>query len=184
MKPTLFLLTTLIVLFSCSSDPCEGVSCVNGDCDDGSCACDVGWTGEFCDQIDFNYIGSYKAVSITYSQCDDGSDNGVWPADSDRNFCYLDGSKSICFSYNLDIKSDGTFKQFWIDTEIDGGFTTSTQDPAEGTYEIKDAEITLCSPSWTGCEKLVVNTNRTGLDWKITNKGNSGCFRTYSILKN
>lgn len=35
---------------SCSSDPCDDVICNNGDCIDGTCACDPGFEGVNCDQ--------------------------------------------------------------------------------------------------------------------------------------
>ena len=173
----------LFLIFSCSKDPCEGITCANGDCNDGSCACDIGWKGERCDEIDFNFIGEYEAESITYSNCDDASNNGVWQADQFNNFCYPDGDVTTCFSFHLEIKPDGTFKQFWVDTKITGGFTVSEQDPSDGTYEVNNGEITLCSPAWSNCETMTVNDARSGIEWKITNKGNSGCFRTYSIIK-
>lgn len=49
----LFVLICFTAIFtsSCSSsEPCEGVDCINGDCVDGTCDCETGWTGELCDE--------------------------------------------------------------------------------------------------------------------------------------
>lgn len=47
----LILLSGLAYMVSCGGeDPCESVVCVNGDCLNGKCECDEGWTGEKCDQ--------------------------------------------------------------------------------------------------------------------------------------
>jgi len=35
---------------ACGSDACEGVNCLNGECKDGTCDCDKGWTGVLCDE--------------------------------------------------------------------------------------------------------------------------------------
>ena len=43
------LMVSCIALSSCGKDdPCENISCVNGDCDSGICDCDEGWQGPDC----------------------------------------------------------------------------------------------------------------------------------------
>jgi hypothetical protein len=39
----------LMVLVACKSDPCEDVSCVQGDCQEGVCNCAAYYEGESCD---------------------------------------------------------------------------------------------------------------------------------------
>lgn len=48
---------------SCSEekDPCEGVVCNNGACDGGTCACDMGYSGEDCSvEIRAQYLGTWS----------------------------------------------------------------------------------------------------------------------------
>ena len=179
----LSLITLSIFVISCGADPCEGVSCVNGDCIDGSCACDPGWKGEFCDEVDFNFIGDYTAKSFTFSDCDDSSHDGTVNVDALDNFCYNDGDKRVCFNYTLVIRSDGTFFQRWLDHVTEGGFTITERETAEGTYEISGSMITLCSADWTDCSVMEVNSRRSGLDWTFLNRNSRGCLITYSVIK-
>jgi hypothetical protein len=39
----------LMVLVACKSDPCEDISCVHGDCQEGVCSCAAYYEGESCD---------------------------------------------------------------------------------------------------------------------------------------
>lgn len=44
-------LCAIIMVSSCGeTDPCLEVNCVNGDCADGSCACEKGYGGTLCDE--------------------------------------------------------------------------------------------------------------------------------------
>jgi len=56
-------------------DPCAGVTCVNGQCNDGICVCDAGWTGTDC-SASTNLCADVDCVN---GQCVDGTckcDNG------------------------------------------------------------------------------------------------------------
>ena len=51
---------------SCNKEPCEEVTCQNGGaCNDGSCACPVGFTGSECqDETRATYFGLYSGLFI------------------------------------------------------------------------------------------------------------------------
>jgi len=50
VKSIIFILlsSSLFCLTSCESDPCEGIVCVSGFCQDGTCICLDDYTGQFC----------------------------------------------------------------------------------------------------------------------------------------
>ncbi len=186
MNRLIFLLILLLTISCKKDDPCDGISCVNGDCVEGTCACETGWKGALCDEIDFDFVGSYTAKSIIYSECDDAQYNGVILANSFDEFCLPENAEGAitCFEYHLKIKSNGTFEQFWVDKTKRGGFVVSERDPSEGTYEIDNGVITLCGSNWLTCEDMEVDNSRIGLDWKITPRSSkTGCFRKYVLIK-
>lgn len=45
------LLGVILIFGSCKKDPCEGVNCLHGVCNDGTCYCETGWEGEFCTEV-------------------------------------------------------------------------------------------------------------------------------------
>ena len=52
------LLTAILFIPSCSSDPCEEISCLNGGiCTEGTCDCPPGWSGDDCSVVDFDFVG-------------------------------------------------------------------------------------------------------------------------------
>lgn len=84
MKKLLFAAFTLFVI-GCSekdeSDPCTGVSCLNGGvCDDGTCKCPEGYYGVNCEKIytdafvgeyDCHIVGKFSRTNINDPQYDD-----------------------------------------------------------------------------------------------------------------
>ena len=69
-----FLLTSIITLSafaaviysSCKKDPCKGVTCQNGGaCNNGSCVCPSGYSGNFCENSTITYTNdTYTPISI------------------------------------------------------------------------------------------------------------------------
>jgi len=62
----------LVFVGSCEktkTQPCDAVSCINGLCNDGHCACDTGYEGSKCQsEIRAKYLGNYighESCSIT-----------------------------------------------------------------------------------------------------------------------
>lgn len=53
MKHLVICFIALTMMFSAckkEEDPCKGVNCLNGgECNDGTCICPTGWSGEFCE---------------------------------------------------------------------------------------------------------------------------------------
>ncbi len=71
----LFLLTAFITISafgaliysSCRKDKCKGVTCQNGGtCNDGSCVCPSGYSGNFCENSSITYTNdTYTPINIT-----------------------------------------------------------------------------------------------------------------------
>jgi hypothetical protein len=47
-NPLLALAIALTTVFSACNDPCKDITCQNGDCADGECVCDPGYSGTDC----------------------------------------------------------------------------------------------------------------------------------------
>lgn len=56
----LFLLFFMVSVQSCTNS-CAGFDCVNGECEDGTCACEDGWEGSSCNTSWANkFLGNYE----------------------------------------------------------------------------------------------------------------------------
>ncbi len=60
----IILMTFLVVVSSCSDDPCDDVICNNGgDCIEGNCDCPTGYEGTTCDvESRTKYLGGWNTV--------------------------------------------------------------------------------------------------------------------------
>lgn len=119
MKKLLYILLFALLL-SCSSDPCEEISCQNGAaCDDGNCLCEDGYTGNLCEsEIKPDKIFITKVVVTSFSNYD--SDNNEWDAFGDN--------ADITFRINkgdTEIYSHNTFYEDAVSSQ-DYTFTLST----------------------------------------------------------
>lgn len=68
MKKLLFVLTLATGFFiSSCSDPCKDITCSEvGTCDDGTCTCDTGYTGDNCEtEIRAKFIGTWFSDAFT-----------------------------------------------------------------------------------------------------------------------
>jgi len=69
MKPIPFLVTIMLTLLSfssCQEDPCDNKPCENGGiCDDGTCLCPEGFTGNQCEEKTMPYRMRLSSVTLT-----------------------------------------------------------------------------------------------------------------------
>ena len=163
--PIFFLLT-----LCCSDDPCENIPCVNGSCNDGICECESGWTGDLCDELDFDFIGDYTLQKIQGSDCSDMQIR--LPAEAvDDEFC----EGNHCTTIYLTVEADGTFRMVFVDIEYTNNIRIAEPDVVEGEYDIQNDQITLCSTSWVSCAEMKISATKLGLDWAILDTDITGC---------
>lgn len=184
----LFTVFSLSLLSSCSSDPCESVTCANGGvCMDGTCDCPDGWTGADCSQFDFTYTGTFVSKYLSITDCNDASGNRDRSRTSDENnyFCadQSDGS-TYCIRLKLEVNSDNTYKFILVERTIRGALTLSSPDILEGQYNIGNTEIELCDDSGS-CFSLRVNQERSGylLTLPTSTTAQDGCKLTYELIR-
>lgn len=140
MKYLSFLLLAFFII-SCSSDPCEEVICVNGACDDGTCACDDGFIGPQCDQIDL--LGTYYQSSVMSDPNTNCSQAYLDynPSLREEALCDALGCGSFLYTFN----SDMTLKRKIIRYEdsSSGPLVERFDSVTEGTYTIEGNTITI-----------------------------------------
>ena len=175
-----------LFFFACSSDPCEEIVCVNGDCNDGSCACEEGWTGELCDQRDYNFIGSYRLHLLRYTDCQDGG--GDFNIEGDNiKICNDPGDPLVpktCVLSVIEINADNTFEVSFAYERVLAGRvieTTGTDNDYSGTYTISGNEVNLCGDSF--CEKYEFGDDLDLLLLYDDNRSDPACLDIYEYKR-
>lgn len=88
------------LFFSCSTDPCEQIACVNGSCLDGSCMCDEGFFGETCDVS--NIEGFYRLTKLQYGDCPSLVNAFDISGTNEEPICTPNSQEDeVCFNYWL-----------------------------------------------------------------------------------
>jgi len=177
-------LFTLLLLASCSSDPCEEVTCLNGGtCDDGSCDCPDGWTGTDCSVYDFDYVGDYTAKTLTFADCNDASEEGSLQADANDRFCFNAANNSRnCSRLVLELNQDNSALFIIINTKVNGSIESSNPTRITGTYTT-DAEAITFTDSSGNRTQFTVNEDRSGLTWVESTVASTGCNLVYTFIK-
>ncbi len=169
MKSLLFQLVFIgsISLFvtSCSSDPCETVTCVNGACNEGVCDCAPGFKGAACDEIDYDFIGEFRSSAFILYDCPTNKEDESYPTDIDDKVCSTLGDVTTCFRVLLKIEDDGTFFLNQIKTKIEGSLSIGTPNVTEGSYTISGNTITLCEPG-SSCQTMTLDDTQQELYWE------------------
>lgn len=182
-KPKFSLLFALLFLFSCSSDPCEEVTCFNGGiCNEGFCDCPDGWTGADCSVYDFDFVGEYTAELLTFSDCNSSSEEGSITADANDRFCFSNANGQNCSRLVLELNEDGSALFVVVNTVVSGGFESSNPTRITGSYTTARAVITFTYSGGSSIE-FVVNEDRTGIDWTETTVASTGCDLIYTFVK-
>lgn len=157
----LFAAVLLGIAFStCNRNTCKLIFCQNGECVDGTCVCEEGWKGEYCDIVDdpcFNVICFNGNCDNGICDCDpgfEGSDcgtsintkfNGIYSLDED---CIPGGSPA---PYTVSIIGTSinptslTISRLWdqptasayADVGLDGTTFVIPRQHYDGTFEIE-----------------------------------------------
>lgn len=161
----------LPLIFSCSSDPCEGVNCVNGSCVDGTCQCDEGFAGATCSELacdngalingacqclpgfygtlcDQDYFGTFALSMLSARSCDVDffiTAAGSTPSSLGDRVCFDNGDVQSCFEYGLVLSSDMTFTKICerYDISADGTEEMVEQWNPTGVFSINGNSLLL-----------------------------------------
>ena len=201
-----------LLLCGCSSDPCEELNCVNGQCVDGTCQCEEGFVGVTCNELPCvngsfsngecncttgsfgklcdvdEIVGFYSITQLLHTDCPDYAKAYDLMADvSDGRVCGTNHTDlGICFSNGLNIAADGT--AFWIRSIVleptPGSFETTWLEFEEGTYTAQNESITI---NLENGETRVVTISQDKLTWeRNTSDGGPECIwkEEYTISRN
>jgi len=144
----LIIISISLVTFSCSSDPCDTVICDNGDCVDGTCACEEGFLGPTCSEIDL--LGVYYSSDIVMDDNCSQAYKDYDPVLKGEIECDDLGCSSFYYTFLEDGIYLRTLKDY--DEDSNGNFVETYSQTNEGTYSVNGIEITML----TGFSKGVV----------------------------
>ncbi len=165
------------LLTSCNKDGCDD-SCLNGICVEGVCECLPGFEGPSCDQEAIDFSGFYKAVTFTYSNCENAQFNNVEFVNGAFQFCRLKGSDPYCLEVSLQVFIDHRYDIVFLDRFSDGRIIP---DIATGTYTTSGMDITFCPTTSGGpCETMTIDGDLNNLTWK---REGSTCQSTYRFRR-
>lgn len=161
----------MLFIVSCSSDPCEGVSCINGSCVDGTCQCEEGFTGASCNELacvngvetngscqclngffgtlcDEDYFGTFALSLLSAPTCDPDyfiTPEGSTPDRLGNRICFENGAVQSCFEYGLVLSPDFTFTKICerFDISDDGSEEMVAQWNPTGIFSINGTELLL-----------------------------------------
>lgn len=185
LKLSILVLTLNLLFAACSTDPCEDVVCVNGDCIDGTCDCVEGFEGVNCDKAIFNPVGNYILSRLSYHDCIDPSDSGGgFNTNSNSELCQNSTDGLYCFSLRLELKADKTFAVVVTNNTTLNGNTTTTIDNEGGTYSVENENrILLCPNSISFCDVLEVSSDKNSMEWIIERESGNQCGYIYLMQK-
>lgn len=135
--------------------------------------------GDSEDEIIF--VGEYQAKSLTFTQCDDPSQNNtVVNVDANDRFCNPNNNTE-CFDLTVRLFDDLTYERIFVDHIISGGAILSTPHKTTGSYITEGSMITFTNI--TGNEanyNMSLDASQTQLSYPIQG---TLCVRTYNIFK-
>jgi len=107
----MIMLSSALLISSCSSDPepdpCEGITCVNGDCNNGSCLCENGWMGQDCSVKDFS--GEWRMIQYTLNNCPNYFATDITGDGKTRQLCGKAEEFDVCYETYFNFNSNGTY---------------------------------------------------------------------------
>lgn len=139
----IFLFPTMMMflLGSCSKsdpddvvkDPCEGVECLNGNCVEGICECDFGWTGDDCS---VTVVSTLKGFYEGILDCEITPDTmGLIVRDIDDKLNEM-RIQTFNFKYSIAGIFSIDFDVYQMTAKIDSSFIEFETDPVPGTISI------------------------------------------------
>ncbi|MBI3143104.1 MAG: hypothetical protein HYZ16_09780 [Bacteroidetes bacterium] len=181
MKQFLFMALiglTIWGLDACGTeDPCAGVSCVNGACKEGTCDCEVGYTGALCDEEKVPKSISVSKMTIKKFPGDnlggtwDNAENGLLP---DLTIRVMDLQNKYFEPTNLttQVHEDATEGQLY---DIPCNYKVSNLN-SEVTIEVSDYDFDGLNPvfEFMGSIRLKFKDVYAGFPEVISLKSSSG----------
>jgi len=201
MKLHSILLIISLFLFSCSSDPCEGINCVNGFCVDGTCQCDEGYAGTLCDELPCAN-GTYENGKC---QCPEGFYGTLCDTEDltsvfvmtkllikdcpsydpqydlsgtpdDVELCGLNASqREVCFNYNYTIFNERQlFRAEVIKVDNNGEFELTRNSILQGTYTALNDELFINYVDGSS-EVLIISNDKLINSQHLSDGGSPDC---------
>jgi len=174
IKHLVIVMTIAIGITSCSSDPCESVTCVNGNCNEGICDCAPGFMGPACDQIIYNYVGEYRSTILSQVGCPNSSENFSVNTNSDNQVCVTIDNTTTCLEVLFRLEDDNTFFLNIITTTIQGSLRVGKPSVTRGTYTTSENEIRLCNDS-NACEDMFLDMSQSTITWLQLPPSSNNC---------
>jgi len=144
MRSSGILLFTLVLIFftaSCSKsdpddivkDPCKGVVCVNGNCIEGICECDFGWTGDDCSVTIVSKLKGFYEGILDCGITPDTMGLIVRDIDDKLNEVRM---QTFNFKYSIAGIFSIDFDVYQMTARIDSSFVKFETDPVPGKISI------------------------------------------------
>jgi len=146
---SLILFFTFFII-SCSSDPCEEITCVNGACNDGSCLCEDGYLGSSCDEIDI--VGTFFLSSVRSDPNTNCSQQYLDynPQLKGEALCDDLGCSTLSYTFNSDMTIIRTVIEY--EEDANGNLIEGFKFNREGTYEVSGNSVIINTPLETDFE--------------------------------
>lgn len=172
----------LMLMYSCSSDPCEDIACNNGSCNEGICECATGWKGPTCSEIDYNFVGEYRSSSISVFACPASEDNATRSTNADHEVCVVDNDVTTCLSVLLRLEEDMTYFFNIIISETNGTVTTGNPTVIRGDYTMSNNRISLCDSNGD-CTEMTLDMDQMILTWTQVESTAAACGISWELSR-
>lgn len=176
------MLSGSMLYVSCSSDPCEAVTCVNGSCNEGICDCAEGWKGPSCSEIDYDFIGEYRSSSLSLAECPNPSDDFTRLTNEDNEICTTDAGITTCLEVLLRLEEDQTFFLNVILSRTNGSISTGDPTVTRGNYTISDNIVTLCENA-SVCNTMSLDMSQQILTWDQRPSSSTECAIRWELAR-
>lgn len=146
---TIMMSTIALTFSSCSeevADPCDGIVCVNGDCVNGNCDCEQGWSGSDCSTQLTPTSMSITSIKITRFPATDSNGAGWDLFDGPDVYVQITGAGGVIgietgYIENANPQQDYTFSPSSWSTNNDFADVTSQYTISAYDYDGIDDDL-------------------------------------------